>query len=254
MPTRAQVGRPDGVTNASITPLTSSTATSPSATVPAVRPSRAMAWDAGQVAGFDPRPEQPEADAAGDEDGRQLEQAVRQDQPPEQLAAVVAHHDRPDDRQVGDVVEEHLHQRQAEDAQAQAQRGDPGVVDPDLRGEVAGGVLAVVALEVVVDQLVDLGRARAGSARRWGGRAATTSSRAATTTLAARQPSHQNRSRYRAAGNRSVKKQRHPAPGARPGCRPSGCGPGPASEDRWATRVGSGAAERSTERWVATCW
>ena len=44
MPTRAQVGSPDGVTNASMTPLTSSTSTRPSATVPAVRPSRASAW------------------------------------------------------------------------------------------------------------------------------------------------------------------------------------------------------------------
>ena len=39
MPIRAQVGRPDGVTNASMTPLTSSTSTSPRATATALRPS-----------------------------------------------------------------------------------------------------------------------------------------------------------------------------------------------------------------------
>ena len=83
MPTRAQVGSGDGVTKASMMPLTSSTATRPSATVPAVRPSRASDWRAGQAPRLDPRPEQPQPDAAGDEDRGQLEQAVREDQPPE---------------------------------------------------------------------------------------------------------------------------------------------------------------------------
>ena len=89
MPMRAQVGSPDGVTNASMTPLTSSTTTRPSATVAAVRPSRAIDAVRVMIAWFDPRPEQPQSDATGDEDGGQLEQAVREDQAPEQLAPVV---------------------------------------------------------------------------------------------------------------------------------------------------------------------
>ena len=83
MPMRAQVGRPDGVTKASMTPLTSSTATSPRATVPAVRPSRASDWLRVSAPGLDPRPEEPQADPARDEDGGQLEQPVREDQSPE---------------------------------------------------------------------------------------------------------------------------------------------------------------------------
>ena len=86
MPTRAQVGSPDGVTNASITPADHQHARpGPSATVPAVRPSRAMRLGAGQLAGLDPGPEQPQPDPAGDEDRGELEQAVREDQPPEVL-------------------------------------------------------------------------------------------------------------------------------------------------------------------------
>ena len=48
---RAQAGSPDGVTKASITPETSSTATSPSATVTAARPSSASAWLLGRGPG-----------------------------------------------------------------------------------------------------------------------------------------------------------------------------------------------------------
>ena len=100
MPTRAQVGSADGVTNASITPLTNSTATRPSATVPAVRPSRASDWVRVSSPGLDPRPEQPQPGAGGHEDRGQLEQPVRQDQPEEVPAVVVADHDRADDGEV----------------------------------------------------------------------------------------------------------------------------------------------------------
>ena len=51
MPIRAQVGSGDGVTNASITPLTSSTPTSPIATEIASRPAAASAWRARQRPG-----------------------------------------------------------------------------------------------------------------------------------------------------------------------------------------------------------
>ncbi len=166
-----------GVTNASMTPLTKSTATSPSATVPAVRPSRAMDWVRDSVARLDPRPEQPQPDAGRHEDRRQLEQPVRQDQPEEVPAVVVADHDRADDGEVRDVLEQQVDHREAEDPERQAQRRHPRVVDPDLEREVRGGVLAVVVLEVLVDELVDLlGRDQALLDRR-GCRAATRSSR-----------------------------------------------------------------------------
>ena len=80
MAMRAQVGSGDGVTNASMMPLTSSTGDQ------AERHGDRRAALAGQrrratrSARLDPRPEQPQPDAAGDEDRGQLEQAVRQDQ------------------------------------------------------------------------------------------------------------------------------------------------------------------------------
>ena len=156
MAIRAQVGRPEGVTKPSITPETSSTTTSPSATPPADAPLGGERLAAGPVARRDPRPEQPQADPGGDEDGRQLEQAVRQDQAEEQLAAVVADHDRADQREVEQVLQQHAEHRQPQHPEGDAERGHPGVVGPHLGGEVRGRRLGVVALEVVVDQLVDL--------------------------------------------------------------------------------------------------
>ena len=51
IPIRAQVGSPDGVTKASITPLTRSTTASPSATPAAVRPAAATARPRGSGPG-----------------------------------------------------------------------------------------------------------------------------------------------------------------------------------------------------------
>ena len=235
-------------------PLTSSTATRPSATVPAVRPSRARDWARVSSPGLDPRPEQPQPDAAGDEDRGQLEQPVREDQPPEVAAVVVPGHDRADDRRgsrcsgtAGTTTGKPEH------AQRQAERGDPGVVDPHLGGEVLRGVLAVVALEVVVDQLVDLGRATAGSARRSGGRAATASS-----------PRSPRRWRPACRATTSAAGRARPGTGRRRTSRPRArCRPGcptarlrarASSEERCATSEASGADVRTTERWVATCW
>ena len=112
MPTRAQVGSRDGVTKASMTPLTKSTTTRPErdgaggAALPGDR------LGAGQVARLDPGPEEPQPDCRGDEDRGQLEQAVREDQPPEVAGAVVAGHDRADDREVGDVLEQQVDHRE----------------------------------------------------------------------------------------------------------------------------------------------
>ena len=88
MPMRAHVGSGDGVTKASMTPLTSSTTARPRPRRRRTGPRR-RASGRGSRPRVDPRPEQPQADAGGDEDRRQLEQPVRQDQPEEQVAAVV---------------------------------------------------------------------------------------------------------------------------------------------------------------------
>ena len=219
MPTRAQVGSGDGVTNASMMPLTSSTATRPSAIVPGRAALAGERLRAGQLARLHPRPEQPQPGAAGHEDRGELEQAVREDQAPEVRTVVVADHDRADDRQVGDVLEEQVDHGQPEHPERDAERRDPGVVDPDLRREVAGGVLAVVVLEVVVDQLVDLLRARAGSARRRGGRAATASSRRSRTTLAASVPEPPPAQPVERGREPVDEEPLHPPPGAGAGAR-----------------------------------
>ena len=114
--------------------------------------------DAGPRTGIDPGPEQPEPHPGGDEDRGELEEAVRQDQPEEQRTPVVLDHQRADHRDVHDVGQQQVHDRQPEHPEGDAQRGHPGVVGPHLRGEVRGGVLAVVPLEVDVDEPVGLRR------------------------------------------------------------------------------------------------
>ena len=110
----------------------------------------------GARAGVDPGPEQPEPDPRGDEDRRRLEEAVRQDQPEEQRPPVVLDHQRPDHRDVEDVGQQQVHHRQSEHPERDAERRHPGVVGPHLGGEVRGGVLAVVPLELHVDEPVGL--------------------------------------------------------------------------------------------------
>ena len=88
IPSRAQVGSAGGGHEAPRSaPLTSSTATRPRATVPAVRPSWASDWLRVSCPGSTHDQNSRRPTPAGDEHRGQLEQAVRQDQPPEVPAA-----------------------------------------------------------------------------------------------------------------------------------------------------------------------
>ena len=221
---------PDGVTNASMTPLTSSTTTSPSATVPAVRPSRASDCGAGQRARARPTTRT----AAARRRRRRRRRSARAARaggsaprtgPPRSCRIMI----EPMTARLSDVVEQQVDHRQAEDAERDAERGHPGVVDPDLGGEVAGGVLAVVVLEVVVDQLVDLrGRQQALLDLRVLEQPPASSPRSRRT-LAASVPEPPPAQPVERRREPLGEERRHAAPGADPGAGRRGCGPGPAA-------------------------
>ena len=88
MPIRAQVGSPDGVTNASITPRHAQHRRPARAATPmAARPSAASGATARPRPRVDDRPAQPQPGPGGDEHRGQLEHPVREDQPEEQVRA-----------------------------------------------------------------------------------------------------------------------------------------------------------------------
>ena len=146
MPIRAQVGRPDGVTNASMTPLTQQHQHQPerdrgrAATLVRQR-LRAGAAARGRpttrTAAAPPRRRRrprsaPACRAAG---------SARRTASPRSCWIISA----PITATLRMLLNSRPDHRQAEHAEGDAQRRHPGVVGPHLGGEVRGGVLAVVA-------------------------------------------------------------------------------------------------------------
>ena len=111
MPTRAQVGRPDGVTNASITPHSRSSTTSPSDVPSAARPSapRACTRDRGPGSTQAQKSRSPTPAATN----RQVSSSspCGEMKAEEEGAPVVADHHRPHHREVGHVHDEHVDDR-----------------------------------------------------------------------------------------------------------------------------------------------
>ena len=170
MPIRAAVGRPDGVTNASIS--RTRTARRPARARPRRPPGRprpAPATAAAARARSRPSPVRSPT-PAGDEDGGQLEQSVRQDQAEEQRRPCPRRACAPPTRpRLTHVLPQDVERADDRDAQEHAHRGDERVVGPHLRGERLRRVRGVVVGEVVVDQLADVARRRspATAARGW---------------------------------------------------------------------------------------
>ena len=141
-----------------MTPLTSSTTTRPSATVPAVRPSRASAWERDRSPGSthdqNSRKPTPPATKTAVSSSRPWGRISPQKSSPRSCRIMID----PMIARLAMLSKSTLTSGRPRIPRPRQSAVDPGVVDPHLRGEVAGGVLAVVALEVVVDQLVDLAR------------------------------------------------------------------------------------------------
>jgi hypothetical protein len=81
---------------------------------------------------------------------------VWRDEPEEEVEPAVGRHDPGDRADVERVLQEDGHDEDPGDPERDAQRGDPRVVGPDLEREAAGGVLGVVAGEVVLDEPTDV--------------------------------------------------------------------------------------------------
>ena len=165
MPIRAQVGSGDGVTNASMTPDTSSTTIMPSA----MRDRRPALLGQGlrprQRARVDDPPAEPQPGRRGEEHRRQLEHPVRQDQREELNAAGRGRSSvrRPTPRLTALLNSTSRVGRHSRTPKISASSGDQDVVRPHLRRERGRRVLRVVAAELRVDQLPDLsGRQQAG--------------------------------------------------------------------------------------------
>ena len=128
-----------------------------------------------------------------------------------------------------DVAEQQPDHGQPEHPEGDAERRDPGVVGPHLGGEVRGGVLAVVALEVDVDEPVglpgrDQRRLHAGVLQQ--PRIIT----AATPTLTAIVVIHQRRCGRARPGTSPVRNRPRRATTSC-GCPSCGCGPGRAARE-----------------------
>ena len=111
---RMNVGNGDGVTSASISPETSSTTTSPTATDdhrPALLGER---LSAGPVAGRDHRPPELHAHRPGQEDRGQLQQPVRREQAEHDVALPCVEHQAGDEAEVGGVLKEYVRDGNAE--------------------------------------------------------------------------------------------------------------------------------------------
>lgn len=124
----------------------------------AARPSSARAWPRRRGPGsmiVQPSLRPP---GAGEVDGGQLQQAVREDQAEEHVALAVGEHQAADEAEVELVQQQDVHGGDAEqDPEDQRDRGDPGVVGPYLERERRRRMLGVVVREVVLDELADLG-------------------------------------------------------------------------------------------------
>ena len=159
MPMRAHVGRPEGVTKASIAPETARTKISPRAMTTVERPSSARASARLRGPGSTIVQSEPQPGAGRHEHRGQPEDAVRRDQPEEDAAKPGGEHVAADDSDVDGVLQQRVDREHAEQQSADEHlRRDPDVVGPHLRGEVVRGMCAVVVGEVVVDELPHLAR------------------------------------------------------------------------------------------------
>ena len=112
------------------------------------------------LSGGDDRPAQLQADSAGDDDRRDLEQPVGQDQAPEGASGPVLMHERTHDPDAEAVDDEHRCGEHAGGSTAgEGEQADLDVVGLHLGCEHACALRAVVVLELVSgDQLLLLGR------------------------------------------------------------------------------------------------
>ena len=141
--------------------------------------------------GVDPLPEDAgDPTPAGDEHGGQLEQPVRQDQPEEQVGRPCAHMRPPISATLSMLLSSNRITGSPSTPSAM-QSAAPRRCWSTPSGRSCRRVLAVVALEVVVDELVAPPPARSRATRRWGSRRTTPRYVQATTTLARHVHSHQ---------------------------------------------------------------
>ena len=255
MAIRAQVGRPDGVTNASITPLTSSTSTSPSATAPALRPSCGDRLRPGSAGRGRPRPRTAAAPPRRRRRRRSARAgraagSARRTATPRSWLIISA----PMTRDVEDVLQQQVARPAGRTRRARCRAPRPrrcwstpvprsarrrtrcssarsprstSRSPPPARSATTRtpGCCSSQAIITPATDDVDQQRRRATSAA--SGRAP---------------PGTSRRGTCRRRATRSC------------GCPSYACGPGPA---RWRGRPrgsASGAAERTTDRWVATSW
>ena len=240
------------MTNASITPDTSSTTTRPSATPAAARPSSARA--APRVRRIDHRPAQPQAVPGGDEDRGELEQAVRGDEAEEDVQPAHRGHQAAGDADIEGVLQQDPDDRQAEQHSSTRQPAATQalLVHTWKANELAGAEVVRLEVPARLGELTDL--RGYGDRRPHLGVTATHAPTTQPTRLnATPTATHQRQVRYTAAGKDTVKKRassRHAGTGAPLTAERARA----TSVDSLATRAGSGELDRTTDRCVAVRW